>query len=87
MRRASSVARIMSSLAPVLMVQGLALRRCGDQCLAAGVAFFFKQWGGVRKSKAGRSLNGRTYDEFPSTVTRKVPSARNCNILENPISA
>jgi protein gp37 len=28
-------------------------------------AFFFKQWGGVRKDKTGRELNGRTYDEMP----------------------
>ena len=35
------------------------------QCRAHGVPFFFKQWGGVRKSKAGRLLNGRTYDEYP----------------------
>lgn len=36
-----------------------------DQCKAAEVAFFFKQWGGVNKKKAGRLLNGRTYDEMP----------------------
>ena len=36
-----------------------------DQCLAAGVPFFFKQWGGVRKKRAGRSLEGRTWDEVP----------------------
>lgn len=36
-----------------------------DQCLAAGVKFFFKQWGGVRKKKAGRSLGNRTWDELP----------------------
>ena len=36
-----------------------------DQCLAAGVPFFFKQWGGVRKKKAGRELQGRTWDEMP----------------------
>ena len=35
------------------------------QCTAAGVAFFFKQWGGVRKDLAGRELDGRTYDEIP----------------------
>jgi protein gp37 len=35
------------------------------QCEAAGVPFFFKQWGGVRKKKAGRHLNGRTYDALP----------------------
>ncbi len=32
------------------------------QCEAAGIPFFFKQWGGMRKNKAGRHLNGRTYD-------------------------
>ncbi|MCG3112124.1 MAG: phage Gp37/Gp68 family protein [Candidatus Manganitrophus sp. SB1] len=35
------------------------------QCRAANVPFFFKQWGGVRKSRTGRVLNGRTYDEYP----------------------
>ncbi|KJK04621.1 phage protein Gp37/Gp68 [Burkholderiaceae bacterium 26] len=35
------------------------------QCRSARVAFFFKQWGGVRKGKNGRQLNGRTYDEMP----------------------
>jgi protein gp37 len=35
------------------------------QCLEKGVAFFFKQWGGVRKDLTGRELNGRTYDEMP----------------------
>jgi len=36
-----------------------------DQCEKARVAFFFKQWGGTNKKKAGRILNGRTYDEMP----------------------
>lgn len=36
-----------------------------DQCVAAGVPFFFKQWGGVNKKKAGRLLDGRTWDEMP----------------------
>ncbi len=36
-----------------------------DQCEARGVAFFFKQWGGVRKKEAGRELGGRTWDEMP----------------------
>lgn len=35
------------------------------QCRAAGVAFFFKQWGGVRKDMTGRKLNGTYYDEMP----------------------
>jgi protein gp37 len=36
-----------------------------DQCIKAGVAFFFKQWGGVQKKKTGRTLEGRTWDEMP----------------------
>jgi protein gp37 len=36
-----------------------------DQCLRAGVPFFFKQWGGVNKKRAGRVLDGRTWDEMP----------------------
>jgi len=36
-----------------------------DQCMRAGVAFFFKQWGGVNKKKAGRLLGGRTWDQMP----------------------
>ena len=36
-----------------------------EQCEKAGVAFFFKQWGGRNKKKNGRILNGRTYDEMP----------------------
>lgn len=37
-----------------------------DQCQRAGVPFFFKQWGGVNKKKAGRDLDGQTWSEFPS---------------------
>lgn len=36
-----------------------------DQCAAAGVPFFFKQWGGVRKARAGRMLDGREWREMP----------------------
>jgi protein gp37 len=36
-----------------------------DQCVDAGVPFFFKQWGGVQKKKTGRILEGRTWDEMP----------------------
>ena len=36
------------------------------QCRQASVPFFFKQWGGVRKSRNGRKLDGKTYDEFPA---------------------
>ncbi len=40
-----------------------------DQCVASGVPFFFKQWGGVNKKKAGRLLEQRTWDEMPLTAT------------------
>lgn len=36
-----------------------------DECQAMGVPFFFKQWGGVNKKRAGRLLQGRTWDEMP----------------------
>jgi protein gp37 len=36
-----------------------------DQCQRASVPFFFKQWGGFRKKEAGRTLDGRTWDEMP----------------------
>lgn len=42
--------------------------RVKEQCIESGVAFFFKQWGGRQKSKAGRLLQGRTYDEMPTAV-------------------
>jgi len=43
-----------------------------DQCINAGVPFFFKQWGGVRKKRAGRELDGRTYDGFPTRISQPV---------------
>jgi protein gp37 len=41
-------------------------REIRDQCLKARVPFFFKQWGGVHKSKTGRMLDGITWDQMPS---------------------
>ena len=37
-----------------------------DQCLATGVPFFFKQWGGLTAKSGGRILDGRTWDEMPA---------------------
>lgn len=37
-----------------------------DQCLAAQVPFFFKQWGGARRKTTGRLLDGRVWDEMPA---------------------
>jgi len=39
-----------------------------DQCLKEGVPFFFKQWGGINKKRAGRTLEGRTWDQMPLQV-------------------
>lgn len=47
------------------------------QCTAAGVPFFFKQWGGAIRKRNGRTLNGRTYDEFPPVTLRRFPQGVN----------
>lgn len=41
-----------------------------DQCTAANVAFFFKQWGGTNKKKTGRVLEGKTWDEMPEIISQ-----------------
>lgn len=42
------------------------VRSIRDQCIRQGVAFHFKQWGGVNKKRTGRTLDGRTWDQLPS---------------------
>jgi protein gp37 len=42
-------------------------RSLRDQCVAAAVPFFFKQWGGRTPKAGGRELDGRTWDELPSS--------------------
>jgi protein gp37 len=42
------------------------VRSVRDQCQAARVPFFFKQWGGTLKNKSGRELDGRTHDQVPA---------------------
>jgi protein gp37 len=49
------------------------VREIRDVCLAQGVPFFFKQWGGTRKKRTGRILDGRSWDEMPTPVLRQVP--------------
>ena len=59
-----------------------------NQCRRAGVKFFFKQWGGVRKAKSGRLLGGRTYDELPRGSASPVMSGAerriHIQLLEGP---
>jgi protein gp37 len=50
------------------------VREIRDRCVGNGVPFFFKQWGGVRKGRTGRLLDGRTWDEMPQPVPRWQPS-------------
>jgi len=49
-----------------------------DQCRAQRVPFFFKQWGGVRKARNGRLLEGRTYDEYPQRTVARIPEKAKC---------
>ncbi len=48
-------------------------REIRDQCLAAGVPFFFKQWGGRTPKSRGRILDGRTWDEMPRGTDVRPP--------------
>jgi protein gp37 len=41
------------------------VRNVRDQCIAAGVPFFFKQWGGLRPKSGGRELDEREWNDFP----------------------
>ena len=51
------------------------VRSIRDQCRMAGVPFFFKQWGGVRKNRSGRELDGRTHDERPERAAPPVQAS------------
>jgi protein gp37 len=44
------------------------VREIRDQCVAAGVPFLLKQWGGPLPKSGGRVLDGRTWDEYPSVA-------------------
>lgn len=52
------------------------VREIRDQCQRAALPFFFKQWGGRVKSKAGRALDGRTWDEMPPVKLGSIGQAR-----------
>jgi protein gp37 len=48
-----------------------------DQCISAKVAFFFKQWGGVRPKSGGRLLQRREWNQHP-----EIPQARHLEAAE-----
>lgn len=49
------------------------VRAIRDDCCEQDVKFFFKQWGGVRKKRAGRDLDGRTWDDYPADLIQANP--------------
>ncbi|RWP48985.1 DUF5131 family protein [Mesorhizobium sp.] len=55
------------------------VREIRDQCILAGVAFHFKQWGGVNKKRTGRMLDGRIWSEWPSD--RRAARNEQANLL------
>jgi protein gp37 len=66
---------------PMLKEWVTSIRR---QCRSATVPFFFKQWGGVRKSLTGRTLDGRTFDEMPvRTIGSIVSREKRIAMLES----
>jgi protein gp37 len=48
------------------------VRDIRDQCVKTGVAFFFKQWGGLRPKSGGRKLDGREWSQFPARLEYSV---------------
>jgi protein gp37 len=51
------------------------VRKIRNQCKAAGVAFFFKQWGGLRPKDGGRKLDGREWNQFPKPSNNFIVAA------------
>jgi len=58
-----------------------------EQCKSARVPFFFKQWGGKRKARYGRELDGRTYDEYPIRLRPVVPEKVECMAMAKSLAA
>ncbi len=57
------------------------VRDIRDQCTAQSVAFFFKQWGGLRPKSGGRELDGREWNELPATLD---PRCDDLNVVPDP---
>lgn len=55
------------------------------QCKAARVPFFFKQWGGFNKKRAGRELDGRTWDEYPQPRTSCIAPIAVSSLTASPL--
>ena len=57
-----------------------------DQCRAFKVAFFFKQWGGVRPKSGGRLLRGREWNEYPQASRAQKHNAERHKRVRQPVS-
>lgn len=63
------------------------VRGIRNQCAHAGVPFFFKQWGGVRKSAAGRQLDGQCHDGLPPRSSGPIPPrSRRIELLQTMVA-
>jgi protein gp37 len=51
------------------------VREVRDHCKSQGIAFFFKQWGGLRAKSGGRELDGREWNEFPADLSGRLTAA------------
>lgn len=56
-------------------------RELRDKCVEAGTPYFFKQWGGTNKKKSGRTLDERTWDEFPRPHSSEKPGGQTSGVL------
>ena len=52
-----------------------------NQCIRADIPFFFKQWGGVNKKKAGRKLDNRTWDDMPTFQRKEKDESLELNLV------
>jgi hypothetical protein len=53
-----------------------------DKCIALGVPYFFKQWGGWNKKAAGRELDGRIWNQMPPLAHERIPDFQKKNIVQ-----
>jgi len=51
------------------------------QCRTCRIPFFFKQWGGIRKSQTGRELDGKTFDEMPKRSPQRIVSREDRRVM------
>ncbi len=63
------------------------IRELRDMTIAAGAAFFFKQWGGRTPKAGGRTLDGREWNEYPRVSLSPAPAARRARKLRQPAPA